>query len=295
MVTSRIEDRPFTAIVMVLGAMFVFVSTDGMAKYLTDTLSAQQIVWIRYTIILLLILPVVCRRISGLRTQRPILHLFRGLALTGASIFFVFSLETLPLELATAIGFVAPLYVTVLSIVFLKEKVGIRRWAAVGFGFIGVLIIVRPGTTAFQSTMLFPLVSALCWASGLIITRFMKGSELPLVILFYSSLVGCVASAPLVFPVWIEPTNSQWILLISLGVLNAVGQYLIIRAFLLASASLLAPFSYFSIVWATLIGAVVFGTFPDIATVVGTSVLIGAGLYVWHRERVRAGVTSYRR
>ena len=120
----------------------------------------------------------------------------------------------------------------------------------------------------------------------------MRGSELPLVVLFYSSAVGSIACAPLALPLWQHPTGFEWLLLIALGVMNAVGQYLIIRAFMLASASLLAPFSYFSIVWATLIGAVFFGSLPDKYTVAGTLVLIAAGLYVWHPERVRAGVAK---
>lgn len=290
--SSHTDDRPVVAIAMVLGAMLVFVSTDGIAKHLSASMSAQQIVWIRYTLISLLIVPLVIKPSGVLRTRRPVLHILRGLALLGASLLFVLALEDLPLELCTAIGFVAPMYVTALSIPFLGEKVGARRWAAVGVGLAGVMIIVRPGGASFQWAMLLPICSSLCWASGLIITRLMRGSERPVAVLFYSSVVGCIASAPLALPLWQSPTSFEWFLLFTLGSMNAIGQYLIIRAFMLASASLLAPFSYFSIVWAVLIGAVFFGSLPDKHTVAGTLILIAAGLYVWHRERIRAGVAK---
>ena len=274
---------------MVLGAMLIFVSTDAIAKHLTQTLSTQQIVCIRYLSITLVLCPILLRQTSGaLRTSKPILHMVRGLLLMLSSLLFVFSLEDLPLELPAAIGFAAPLYVTALSIPLLGEQVGVRRWAAVGVGFVGVLVILRPGGSGFQWAMLLPLFSSLFWALGLIITRLMRGSERPLAILFYSSAVGGLASLPLALPLWRQPSEFEWLLLIGLGVFNASGQYLIIRAFMRASASLLAPFSYCSIVWAVLIGGVVFGTRPDQATVMGTLILIAAGLYVWHRERVRA-------
>ena len=286
---SGAEDRPLAAIVMVLFATLIFVSTDGMAKYLTDTLTTQQIVCVRYITISLIVAPILLLQASGTRrTAKPGLHVIRGLLLLLSSLLFVFALEDLPLELSTAIGFVYPLYVTALAIPLLGEKVGVRRWIGVIVGFVGVIIILRPGGAAFQWAMLFPLLSSFCWALGLIITRLMRGSEHAVAILFYSSFVGALASLPLAVPLWQTPSSFEWVLLIGLGILNAAGQYLIIRAFMLAPASILAPFSYASIVWAMLIGAVVFGTRPDGPTLIGTLLLISAGIYVWHRERVRA-------
>jgi drug/metabolite transporter (DMT)-like permease len=290
--SSPPADRPIVAITMVLSAMLVFVTTDATAKFLAASMSAQQIVSVRYGTIVFVLLPILLRNRSGsFRTSRPFLHLTRGLLLLVSSILFVFALEDLPLELCTAIGFVAPLYVTALSIPFLGEHVGVRRWAAVIIGFAGVLIILQPGGSSFQWAMLLPLASALCWAFGLIITRLMRGTELAMTILFYSSVAGWIVSIPLALPLWQSPTGFEWTLLIGLGAFNAIGQYLIIRAFMLASASLLAPFSYCSIVWAVLLGFVIFGSVPNLTTIAGTAVLISAGLYVWHRERVRAQVS----
>ena len=281
------EEHPLVAIGLVLGAMFLFTTTDGAAKYLTGALPPEEIIWMRYVVVSMLLGPILLhRRADGLlRTRRPGLHILRGLLLMTSGLLFVAALGHLPLELATAIGFVSPLYVTALSIPMLGEHVGIRRWVAVGVGFLGVLIILRPGGAAFIPSMLLPLASSFCWAIGLIITRRMRGEAHPLTVLTYSSIAGLVASAPLAWLEWRSPTLGQWALLGVIGVLNALAQYLVIRAFMLAPASLLAPFSYSTIVWATLIGAVVFGTYPDSMSLTGTVILVGAGLYVWHRER----------
>jgi len=282
-------ERPLRAIALMLAAMFLFVTSDGATKYLAADMSPQQIIFVRYGVVVAVLLPILwLRRGEGLLvTGRPVLHVLRGLLLMVSGTIFIFSLEDLPLETATAIGFVSPFYVTALSIPLLGEKVGVRRWAAVGVGFLGVLLILRPGGASFQWAMLLPLLSSLCWAVGLIMTRMMRGSERPLTILVYSSLVGLIGVAPLALPLWRAPDLVEWSLLIGVGVFNAVAQYLVIRAFMMASASMLAPFSYSTIVWATLIGLAFFGTFPDMPTLAGTLVLVMAGLYVWHRERVR--------
>ena len=280
------------AIGMLVLAMLLFISTDGISKYLSTSMTTQQIIWARYAVIMAIVVPLMWRRGSRglLRTRNLLLHALRGVLLLLSSILFVFALRELPLELCTAISFASPLYVTALSIPLLHEKVGVRRWSAVGIGFLGVIVILRPGQAAFQWAMLLPLVSSFCWALGLIITRRMRGSEAPLTVLVYSSLVGWLLITPLALPVWDPPTGFEWLLLVAIGVMNAIGQYLVIRAFMMAPASMLAPFSYSAIVWAVLIGATVFGTFPDVPTLSGTLVLIAAGLYVWHRERVRSSV-----
>ena len=149
-----------------------------------------------------------------------------------------------------------------------------------------MLIILRPGGASFQLAMLLPLGASLCWATGLTLTRLMRDREQALTVLAWSSLVGVVALSPLVWSVWLTPNASQWTILILLGVFNGLGQYLVIRAFMLASASLLAPFSYSLIIWSMLIGLVVFNSFPDAITLVGTTILIAAGLYIWNREKV---------
>lgn len=285
-------DRPTVAIAMLLFAMFVFTAMDGIAKGLAGQgMPPERIILLRFVLVSAILAPVVAARWKHrpMQTTRPILHILRGVLLIASATLFVYAMRALPLETATAIGFVSPLYVTALSIPFLGEKVGMRRWAAVGVGFVGIVIILRPGTDSFVLEMLIPLFSSLCWACGLIITRAMRGREGPLTILVWSTASGIVVIAPLGLAGWEMPTVTQWGMLAAIAACHAAGQYLTIRAFMMASASMLAPFSYSTIVWATLIGLFAFGSYPDGATIAGTCLLVGAGLYVWHRERKVTG------
>ena len=281
-------DKPLLAIGLFSLAMMMFSATDGAAKYLSSDIAPQQIIFLRFVIVLILILLFCIYRGQWniLKTTQPTLQILRGLLLAVCSLIFYFALKHLPLELCAAIGFVSPLFVTALSIPFLGERVGLRRWIAVLIGLLSVLMILRPGGVSFQLAMLLPLGSSLCWAMALVLTRLMRGSEQALTVLVWSSLVGVAAVFPLVWPVWVTPNASQWTILILLGVFNGLGQYLVIRAFMLASASLLAPFSYSIIIWSMLIGLIIFNSFPDGITLVGTAILIAAGLYIWHREKV---------
>ena len=281
-------DKPLVAIGLFSLAMMMFSATDGAAKYLSSDIAPQQIIFLRFVIVLILILLFCIYRGQWniLKTTQPTLQILRGLLLAVCSLIFYFALKHLPLELCAAIGFVSPLFVTALSIPFLGERVGLRRWIAVLIGLLSVLMILRPGGVSFQLAMLLPLGSSLCWAMALVLTRLMRGSEQALTVLAWSSLVGVATVSPLVWPVWVTPNASQWTILILLGVFNGLGQYLVIRAFMLASASLLAPFSYSIIIWSMLIGLIIFNSFPDGITLVGTAILIAAGLYIWHREKV---------
>ena len=283
-----LTDRPLVAIGLFSVAMMIFSSTDGAAKYLSSDITPQQIIFLRYVIVLTMILLFcICRGQRNLfKTAQPKLQILRGLCMASSGLLIYFALKHLPLELCAAISFVSPLFVTALSIPLLGERVGLRRWIAVLIGLLSVLIILRPGGTSFQLAMLLPLGASLCWATGLTLTRLMRDREQALTVLAWSSLVGVVALSPLVWSVWQMPNSSQWMILILLGVFNGLGQYLVIRAFMLASASLLAPFSYSIIIWSMLIGLIIFNSFPDGITLVGTAILIAAGLYIWHREKV---------
>ena len=281
-------DRPLVAMGLFSLAMMIFSSTDGAAKYLSSEIAPQQIIFLRYVIILTLMLlfSIYQGRRNLFKTEQPKLQILRGLCMASSGLLIYFALKHLPLELCAAISFVSPLFVTALSIPLLGERVGLRRWIAVLIGLLSVLIILRPGGTSFQLAMLLPLGASLCWATGLTLTRLMRDREQALTVLAWSSLVGVVALSPLAWSVWLTPNASQWTILILLGIFNGLGQYLVIRAFMLASASLLAPFSYSIIIWSMLIGLVVFNSFPDAITLVGTTILIAAGLYIWNREKV---------
>jgi drug/metabolite transporter (DMT)-like permease len=197
-------------------------------------------------------------------------------------------LSFLPLADATAIVFISPLMITALSIPLLGEKVGIRRWIALCVGFVGVMVVIRPGTGAFNPAALLPLASATTWALCLVLTRTMHGADRVLTTLFYSTLTGLVAAGLMLPFFWVPPTPGALALMAGQGVLSTAGQALLIFGYGRAPASVLAPFHYSQMLWATLIGYFAFSTIPDVPTWAGAAIVIASGLYVIHRERVTA-------
>src|SRR6202011_1558403 len=223
----------------------------------------------------------------ALPTDRLGLQLLRGLTVLSSSLFFISGLRFLPIAEASATGFVAPLFVTALSIVFLSEKVGLRRWIATAVGLVGVIIILRPGFGAFHPAACFPIVSALAWACTLIMTRMMSGTERAITVMAYSSIVGvCILTAMVPF-VWVAPSWHDILFGIFIGVASTAGQWIVVLAFRYADASVLAPFSYMQLLWVSILGFLVFGELPDVWTVTGAAFIVASGLYTAHRERVR--------
>src|SRR4051812_18974364 len=187
-------DHPFKGIGLVLLSTIFLGCSDVTAKYLSTSLPSIEITWIRFLTFAALFTPVMLpfSPVYAMRTERLSTQLMRGVALLGSSLFFITGLAFLPIAEASATGFVSPLFVTALSIVFLSEKVGMRRWIATGVGLFGVLIILRPGTSAFHLAAFFPIISALCWAAALILTRMISGREAVVTTMAYSALTGVV-------------------------------------------------------------------------------------------------------
>ena len=282
-------DRPFKGIALILASTVFLGASDVTAKYLSATLPSIEIAWIRFLVFALIMAPSMLpgSPLYALQTKSLGLQLMRGAALLGSSLFFISGLRFLPIAEASATGFVAPLFVTALSIFFLGEKVGLRRWIATAVGLIGVLIILRPGSGAFHAAAFFPLVSALAWACTLIMTRMMSGKELAATTMTYSSIAGvCILSA-LVPAVWVTPSWHDILFGILIGVASTAGQWIVVLAFRYADASVLAPFSYSQLVWVSLLGFLIFGEVPDVWTVTGAAFIVASGLYTAHRERIR--------
>jgi drug/metabolite transporter (DMT)-like permease len=282
-------DRPFKGIALILASTVFLGTSDVTAKYLSATLPSIEIAWIRFLVFALIMTPAMVpgSPLYALRTTRPGFQLMRGVALLGSSLFFISGLRYLPIAEASATGFVSPLFVTALSIVFLGESVGVRRWLATAAGLLGVLIILRPGTSAFHAAAFFPIVSALCWAITLIMTRMMSGREHAITTMTYSSIAGlCVLSVLVPFG-WVAPSWHDILFGILIGVASTAGQWIVVLAFRYADASVLAPFSYSQLVWVSILGFLIFGEVPDIWTVVGAAFIVASGLYTAHRERVR--------
>jgi len=274
---------------MILASTVFLGVSDVTAKYLSATLPSVEITWIRFMVFALIMTPgmVPGSPVYALRSDRPRFQLMRGVTLLGSSLLFITGLRYLPIAEASATGFVSPLFVTALSIIFLGERVGMRRWAATAVGLFGVLVILRPGTSAFHAAAFFPVVSALSWASTLIMTRMMSGRDPAITTMTYSSIVGVSILTLLVPFVWVAPSWHDLLLGLLIGVASTLGQWIVVLAFRYADASVLAPFQYTQLLWVSILGFLVFGELPDIWTVVGAVFIVASGLYTAHRERVR--------
>jgi drug/metabolite transporter (DMT)-like permease len=282
-------DRPFRGIALILASTVFLGISDVTSKYLSATLPSIEIAWIRFLVFALIMVPAMLpgSPLFALRTGRPGLQVMRGVALLGSSLFFISGLRFLPIAEASATGFVSPLFVTALSIVFLSERVGVRRWLATAVGLIGVLIILRPGSGSFHPAVFFPLVSALCWACMLIMTRMMSGKEAAITTMTYSSIVGAGILSALVPLVWVAPSWHDILFGILVGLASTIGQWIVVLAFRYADASVLAPFSYTQLLWVSILGFLIFGEVPGVWTVTGAVFIVASGLYTAHRERLR--------
>jgi drug/metabolite transporter (DMT)-like permease len=282
-------DRPFRGIALILTSTVFLGVSDVTAKYLSATLPSLEIAWVRFLVFALIMVPAMIpgSPLFALRTGRVGLHLLRGAALLGSSVLFISGLRYLPIAEASATGFVSPLFVTALSIFFLGEKVGLRRWIATAVGLVGVLIILRPGTGAFHPAAFFPIVSALAWALTLIMTRMMSGREHAVTTMTYSAITGVLLLSVMVPFVWVRPTGHDILFGLLIGLASTLGQWIVVIAFRYADASVLAPFQYTQLLWVSILGFLIFGEVPDLFTVAGAIVIVASGLYTAHRERVR--------
>ena len=267
---------------MIMTAVAMFAVMDWIAKYLTRFYPVITVVWARYLFHTVLVVVALGPRLrlQLVRTARPAAQVLRGLLLAVASLLFVTALKYLPLAESTAIAFLAPLLVTVMAVVLLKEKVELARWVAVLCGFVGVLIIIRPGSGIFTWASLLPLGTAVFFASYQVLTRRLAGVESPYTSIFYSGLVGTVLLA-IPFPyTWAMPQSAWHFGLFALvGVLGVVGHLIMIKAYEFAPASRLAPFSFTQLIWVALIGYLAFDHFPDFWSLVGIATLMASGVY----------------
>ncbi len=271
---------------MMCFAVFCFAAMNTFTKELRDEYSLTGIIWGRYFFHFALILLMFPRKVPILFVTDNIwLQIARSVLVLLATACMFFALGFMPLADAVAITFAGPLLIVALSAVLLREPVGPRRWGAVIFGFIGMLVIIRPGAGTFQIAALLPVAVALFYALYQIITRHLSHKSDPLSMLFYTALVGALVTSAIIPFDWTTPTLRQLGMLIAIGFLGGLGHYAIIVAYERSETSLVAPFAYTEIVWATLLGLMFFGDFPDLYTFLGTAIIIASGVYVVGRER----------
>ena len=259
---------------------------DAMSKVLSETQSVVQIVWARYAfavpVILLTVRPAAWPTLFDVAS--PKLQVGRALMPVLASFAVVAGLALLPLAEVTALTFASPLLVVALSAPVLGERTSIHDWLGVILGFVGILIIVRPGAGAIAWAALFPLACAACFALFQVTTRLVGRSDQPAATLAWTILVGLIVTTPLLLIDWRPLSPQGWALMIASGLCFGAAQFCLIRAFREAPAALLAPFTYTQIVPAVILGFLLFGALPDLWAVLGTALVIGAGLYVLHRR-----------
>ncbi|MGR3434054.1 MAG: DMT family transporter [Shimia sp.] len=305
--------NPRLGAICAFGAVVFFSTIDSGVKFLSDAYALHQVVLIRSLVAMSITLVVLTPLLGGyhmLRTRRLGLHLCRGMCVVLANMTFFLGLAAMPLAEGVAIFFVSPLLITAFSVIFLGEHVGPRRWAAVGVGLLGVVVILRPGTSAFQPASILPLIAAFGYAGLHMLTRVIGRTENAVNMSFYIQVtfIGvCLAMGLVVghgrFDVFADPSlqfllrawsrpeiGDAWIFVL-IGIAAGFGGYLISQAYRVAEAAVVAPFEYVALPLSILWGWLFFDEWPDAVSFVGIALILGAGLFVIWRE-ARAGATQ---
>jgi len=293
LIEPQIERRQrLTGIALMCGAVACFACLDSSAKFLSRDMSVIQVVWARYAgaFVLAFVLSNPFNHPGLVESRRPFLQIGRSLALLVSSFLNFLALRYLQLDQALAITFSAPFLVALLAGPVLDEWVGLRRWVAIGVGFLGVLVVTRPGFGSIHPAALLSLAAAFTLAFYNVATRLLARSDSSGTTLFYSNFVGFIATTPLLPLVWTPPRGAiDVLLMIAVGAFGAIGHYLLIVAHRLAPASLLSPFMYTQLLWAGTLGYLMFDDVPNRWTLAGAGIVVGSGLYLLHRERIRSG------
>ena len=262
---------------------------DALSKYLVGHMEPLQVVWARYTsaFVLAFIVWNPLTRPGLLVTRRPWLQLMRSIMMVGGTFLNVLALRYLQIDQTLSIVFSTPFLVAALAGPLLGEWIGWRRWVAITIGFLGVLVVIRPGFDMHPAALL-SVAAAFCYAFYGIITRLLSHTDSNETQLFYGNFIGALATSAVVWLVWSTPQD-LWIiaLMVLIGVFGSIGHYLLIAAHQQAPASLISPFMYTQLVWAVLLGYLIFHDLPNAWTLTGASIVIGSGLYILNHERKR--------
>ncbi|MFN3293535.1 MAG: DMT family transporter [Gemmobacter sp.] len=300
---------PMTGILLAIGGSLVFSVNDVAIKFLSGDYPLHQVVLVRAVIGLAFLAGVIATtggHWGQLRTTRGGTHLLRALVVIASNATYFLALAALPLADAVALAFVSPVFITLLSIPMLGERVGPHRWAAVAVGLIGTAVMLRPGAGAFQPAAVLVLISAACYAFSQMLARGMRETESAVTLSFYnqagflvsSAAMGLVAgdgrlagssdpSVQFLFRAWVWPPVADWPAFAATGLAVALGGLMMAQAYRTCEAAVVAPFEYSAIPMAILWGAVVFGTMPDAVGLAGMALIVSAGLYTLWRETVR--------
>ena len=270
----------------VLCGVFIFSSVDAIAKWLGGVgFHPTQIVMLRYCFgVVPVVIALWLSRNVVLKARNPLLQVVRGLLMCGALLQFFWGLKYIPLADAMAVAFTAPLFITMLSVPVLRETVGPHRWAAVAVGFLGMLVILRPGFSAFRPEALLIVSSALTFALGVVITRLLTATESNTTIFTYTTFIALVAMTPFGVATWQAPDLAHWGLFAVIGLFGGLAHYLVIVAYRHAPAAVNSPFEYTGLMWGSILGWAVWRDAPDMWVWVGAATIVAAGIYITYRE-----------
>lgn len=269
--------------------MFFFVALDAAAKYLMQFYPVAQVIWGRFFFHTILTLSILFFMQAGFKeklvSKCPGLQLWRSVLMLATNGLFFVAIKTVDLTTATSIMFLSPIVLTMLAIPILGEAVGVRRWTGVVTGFIGALIIVRPGIIDIDFAIILVLVATLSHAFYQIFTRQVRVYDAPVISLFYTGLIGAVVMSAVVPFVWQSPSLQHWLLFFLLGLMGCLGHFCLIRSLRIAPASVVSPFSYSTLIWASGFSFVLFGELPDKWVYIGAALIVASGLYILYREQ----------
>ena len=289
MSVSYKKQHPLKGVLFFMTAIFLISVVDTVCKVFTKDLHSIQLVWgyfVGINLTLWVFFLFKGEKFSNLRrTERPLLQIIRPAFLVCSISSLFIGLTYLPIAEATVIGFVAPLFITALSVPILKEHVDIHRWSAVAIGLVGVIIIIRPGGDLWHLASVMPLLGALFFALFQIITRLLAATERTHTTLFYTGLGGLAWSSLIVPFVWVTPSITHIFVFLSTGAMGAVAHLCMISAFDRAEASLLAPYNYTKVIWVSVLGYLIFNDVPSLDMWIGAIIIVSAGFYVLYRER----------
>lgn len=274
-------------ILCMAGGMFLFSAVDTLGKFLTSNLHPVQIAWSRQLgLVAVVMILLMLHGPRLLHTRHPWLQIGRGALAAGSAVCFIAGVAYVPLADAVAVSFVAPFITTILGALILREYVGIRRWSAIGVGFIGTLLVVRPGMGIVHPAVFLVILAASMFSVRQILSRYLASSDRTSTTVAYTALVSIVLlSIPLPF-VWKAPSATEIWLLAGMAIFAAIGESLVIRSLEMAQAVVLAPVHYSLMIWGTIYGYLVFGQIPDLWTWIGAGIIMAGGLYTLHREHL---------
>ena len=282
--TGQLQFKPKLGVLCMVAAILVLCSTDAIVKWSTNNIDPIQIGFSRFVVSLIMVLWLVGRSHPGfavLRTKRPIEHAARAFCAAVELTAFYIAISLIPLPTAMSIVSASPIFGTLLGVVFLRERLRLGGWLAVLAGFIGMLLVVQPeeGTGSVPGTVAV-LTSVVLWCFAQLFARRLSTTESNLTILFYYAIGGVIILGLATPFVWVHPTPLEWAGLLAIGIFGCVGQYLLILSLRYAPLSLLAPFEYTALVWASLYGYIFWGDFLGPIAIVGVAIIIAACLYI---------------